>query len=132
MCLSDTRRVMASLCSSSGDSESYTPLDDDLQGSDDNLTQSEGLTSDSDDEYLPENDSEASSDDLYESDGDDEETPPSPSPHTFTLMADPFSDHRPGTVPALVEDFSGVYPDISWDNISALDFFFHVQCISLC
>ena len=52
----DTRRVMASSCSSISDSESYTPLDDDLEGSDDNLTQSEGLTSDSDDEYLPEND----------------------------------------------------------------------------
>ena len=64
---------------------------------------------------------EASSDDLYESDGDDEETPPSPSPHTF--MANPFSDHRPGTVPALVEDFSGVHPDISRDNISALECF---------
>ena len=70
MCLTDTCRIMASLCSSSSDSESYTLLDDDLQGSDDNLTQSEGLTSDSDDEYLPENDSEASSDDLYESGGD--------------------------------------------------------------
>ena len=120
----DTRRVMASLRSSSSHSESSTPPDDELQGLDDNLTQAEGLTSDSDDEYLPENDSEASSDDLYESDGDDEETPPSPSPHTFTLMADPFSDHRPGTVPALVEDFPGVHPDISRDNISALDFFF--------
>ena len=72
---------------------------------------------------MPENESEASSDDLYESDGDDEETPPSPSPHTFTIMANPFSDHRPGTVPALVEDFSGVHPDISWDNISALECF---------
>ena len=101
----DTRRVMASLRSSSSHSESSTPPDDELQGLDDNLTQAEGLTSDSDDEYLPENDSEASSDDQYESDGDDEETPPSPSPHTFTLMADPFSDHRPGTVPALVEDY---------------------------
>lgn len=120
---SDTRCVMASLFSSSSDSESSTTLDDDLQGSDDIPTQSEGLASDSDDDYLVENDGEASSDDQYDSDGDNEDTPASPTPHTFTLMADPFSDHRPGTVPATVEDFSGVHPDIPRGNISALDCF---------
>ena len=62
---------------------------------------------------------------VYESDGEDEETPPSPSPHTFTLMADPFSDHRPGTVPAL-EDYR--VEDYKVNKT----LFFHVQCISLC
>ena len=60
--------------------------------------------------------------------GGDEEPPHSSTLHTpqdsFTLIDDPFAHHHPGTVPVLVEDFSGVHPDISWDNISALDFFF--------
>lgn len=42
--------------------------------------------------------------------GDDGETPHSPmldaSQNSFTLMADPFADDRPGSVPSLIEDFS--------------------------
>ncbi|XP_050709301.1 piggyBac transposable element-derived protein 4-like [Eriocheir sinensis] len=119
---------MASSLSSESDSEGDLAHLEELQGSDDNETQSEGFISDSDEEYLPENDSEASSYE-EESDGsvDDADRPRSPALpaplHAFTLMADPFADQRPGTVPVLTEDFSGVHPDVPRNDMSALDCF---------
>ncbi|MPC44467.1 hypothetical protein E2C01_038140 [Portunus trituberculatus] len=59
---------MASSLSSLRDSEGELALLDELQDSEDNESQSEGLISDSHKEYLPENDSEASSS-QEESDG---------------------------------------------------------------
>lgn len=29
--------------------------------------------------------------------------------HSFTLVADSFAHHCPGTVPAIIEDFSGIF-----------------------
>lgn len=42
---------------------------------------------------------------------DENETPTLP--HTFTLMVDSYVDWHPCTVPAMVEDFLGVYPKSS-------------------
>lgn len=74
-----------------------------LTRSDDDETQSECFIRDSDEDYLTQNENEASSDKENKSDvnGDNEETPHSSTLHTalhsFTLMGDPFADHRPAT-----------------------------------
>ncbi|MPC45644.1 hypothetical protein E2C01_039350 [Portunus trituberculatus] len=87
---------MVSSFSSWSDSEDDLDLLDELQDSEDNETQSEGLISDSDEEYLPEIASEASSS-KEESDGssEDDELPRCPalhaSLHTFSLISDPFA-----------------------------------------
>ena len=51
---------MTSFSLSSSDSKGDITLDNDLQGSDDDETQSEGIVSELDDEHLPEDDSENS------------------------------------------------------------------------
>ncbi|MPC41956.1 hypothetical protein E2C01_035567 [Portunus trituberculatus] len=92
------------------------------------MRQSEGLISDSDEEYLPENDSEASSS-KEESDGssEDDEWPRRPalhaSLHTYSLLSDSFTDQHPGTVPVLTEDLLGIHPDIPRNDTSALNCF---------
>ncbi|MPC59410.1 hypothetical protein E2C01_053429 [Portunus trituberculatus] len=119
---------MASSLSSLSNSEGDLDLLDELQDSEDNETQSEGLISDSDEECLPENYSEASrSEEESDGSGKDDEGPHSLALHaylhTFSLLSDPFADQRPGTVPVLTEDFSGVHPDVPRNDMSALNFF---------
>ena len=121
-CVTDLRSVMALSLSSLSDSEGV------LEDSEDNESQSEDLTSDSDEDYLPENDSEAScSEEESDGSGEDNEWPRSPalyaSRHAFSLLSDPFADQRPGTVPVLTEDFSGVHPDVPRNDMSALNCF---------
>lgn len=56
--VTDMHYVMVSFSSSNSDFEFYMTLESDLQGSDDDKTQSERSISDSDEDYMPENDCE--------------------------------------------------------------------------
>ena len=82
---------MAFSLSSLNDSEGDLDLLNELQDSEGNETQSEGLIGGSDEEYLPENDSEASSSEIgSDGSGAYDERPRSlavlPSLHTFSLI----------------------------------------------
>ena len=84
----------------------------------DNDYQEQGEESDSDNRSHSDSVSMASS---------DFSLPPSPPPHTFRLLQDPFADRRPNDLPALIMDFPDVNPEVIHENenrsYSSLDCF---------
>lgn len=103
-------------------SPAYPDSDDgvgsEFEGSDDG-TQTDITVSDSDQEYLPENDPDASSSE--ESDDSDmaaeaaaapPQLPAAIAAPDFVILGDPFADRRPSALPEVDDDFPDVHPEI--------------------